>query len=144
MARLHFLFSILLFLLLAKESNSEATSPPLSGAGMTMGGSGVGGVTWFFASEIVHSSEGCKAEADLESVEKFLTEVGERPGAKSGLTSAGIENPQKNVNLCILRHTGWVFRLGDVELVWIPDQTMTRVRGKEDVNQDELNIKTEL
>jgi hypothetical protein len=110
-----------------------------------MGGSGVGGVTWFFASDSTHDSEGCNKESTLESVEKFLTEVGERPGAMSGLKSAGIHQPQSDVNLCILRPPTWIFRPGKVDLIWIPDQGAFRRKGKEDIQEKGgINIKTEL
>ena len=100
-----------------------------------MGGSGVGGVTWFIASNSVENSEGCKEESEEESVVKFVTIVGERPGAKSGLKTAGIDRPQEHVNLCILRSSGWVFRPGGVQILWIPDQTGMRMKGGEKKRQ---------
>ena len=109
-----------------------------------MGGSGVGGVRWFIAGNMTQDSDGCKKESGLESVDKFVTKVGERPGAKSGLKSAGIEKPQMNVNLCILRHSSWIFRAGKVDLIWIPDQSGFRKTEKEEISEGGLPIKTEL
>ena len=110
-----------------------------------MGGSGVGGVRWFIAGDMTQDSEGCKKESELESVEKFVTKVGERPGAKSGLKSVGIEKLQMNVNLCVLRHSIWIFRPGKVDLIWIPDQSGFRMKEKDDIDNGEgLHIKTEL
>ena len=100
--------------------------------GFTMGGSGVGGVTWFIASTKVDHSEGCRSESEEESVVKFVTVVGERPGAKRSLQTAGINTPQRNINLCILRQGGWVFRRGGVQLLWVPDQTGSRITARDD------------
>ena len=113
--------------------------------GLTMGGSGVGGVTWFIASTKVDDSDGCRSESEEESVVKFVTVVGERPGAKRSLKTAGINTPQRNINLCILRQGGWVFRRGDVQLLWLPDQTGSRVTGREEKGVGEQSyVKTEL
>ena len=67
------------------------------------------------------SSEGCTAEF-LDGHAKIMTTlVGERPGAKSGLLDSGISEPTNKVNICILRGTSWVFRKGNVDLMWVPD-----------------------
>ena len=78
---IYILFQILVRECYCQEAYSAIHSS-LSGGGMIMGGSCVGELRWFFPG--------------LES------KVGERPGAKSSLKSAGIEKPQMNVNLCIL------------------------------------------
>ena len=110
-----------------------------------MGGSGLGGVTWFIASTKVDDSDGCRSESEEESVVKFVTVVGERPGAKRSLKTAGINTPQRNINLCILRQGGWVFRREDVQILWLPDQAGSRVTGREDRGDDgDRSVKTEL
>ena len=132
----------LLFFILYRPSSCEVGPPKEV---FTMGGSGVGGVTWFIANTKVDDSDGCRAESEEESVVKFVTVVGERPGAKRSLKTAGINTPQKNINLCILRQGGWVFRRGDVQLLWVPDQTGSRVTRTEDSGDGvDRSAKTEL
>ena len=136
------MFRLVLFYLICEtfsEDSSSTNSIPssMTGQGMTMGGSGIGGVTWFFASDTSNDSEGCTIEAEHESLKTFLTKMGERPGAKSGLESVGIKEPKSDVNLCILRPPNWVFRPGKVDLIWIPDQSGFRKNGKVDQREDD-------
>ena len=75
----------------------------------------------------------------------FTTEVGERPGAISGLLEEGISSPREIVNLCILRSGGWAFRRGQVQLTWIPNmETMRAGREVSDVKKvmEKLNGNT--
>ena len=59
-------------------------------------------------------------------------EVGERPGAKSGLLESGVmleAGAGREVNLCILRGEAWVWRRGRADMVWIPDTSLLRCRA---------------
>ena len=58
-------------------------------------------------------------------------EVGERPGAKSGLLESGVmleAGAGREVNLCILRGEAWVWRRGRADMAWIPDTSLLRCR----------------
>ena len=80
--------------------------------------------------EATKDSRGCQTEFAGGENLIFTTEVGERPGAISGLVQEGISAPREIVNLCILRTGGWAFRRGKVQLAWIPNMESMRV-GRE-------------
>ena len=96
-------------------------------------------------SEATKDSTGCQAEFAGGENLIFTTEVGERPGAMSGLVREGILTGRESVNLCILRTGGWTFRRGKVQLTWIPNMETMRVgRDKQEVKKvvEQLNGNT--
>merc|ERR1712037_138091 len=115
--------SLKLFLMLlvatTKTEEPEGSNRAEEGGGMIMGGSGIGGVQWFLASPSTKDSSGCGSEA---SPRVETTVKGERPGA--GLREEG------PANLCIKRGEFWVFRPGQVEVRWVPDNSGMKVGEK--------------
>ena len=91
---------------------------------------------FYSKSEATKDSTGCQAEFAGGENLIFTTEVGERPGAISGLVREGILAARESVNLCILRTGGWAFRRGKVQLTWIPNMETMRVgRDVQDVKK---------
>ena len=135
-----YLFKSLVFLLSFSVIKASSTTTPGPG-------SGIGGVTWFIASDTVKDSEGCKEEASVDGLVKHMTKRGERPGAVRSLQEEGRGKPGEVVNICIQRYPHWIFRPGKVELLWIPDNSEFQKKGndeKMDEVKEKFGVKTEL